>query len=30
VDPEGYMVMPDRPGLGYELAEDLLAKTRIG
>ena len=30
VDPEGSMVMPDRPGLGYELAEDLLAKTRIG
>jgi L-alanine-DL-glutamate epimerase-like enolase superfamily enzyme len=30
VDPEGYMVMPDRPCLGYELAEDLLAKTRIG
>jgi L-alanine-DL-glutamate epimerase-like enolase superfamily enzyme len=30
VDRNGYMLMPDRPGLGYDLAEDVLAKTRIG
>jgi L-alanine-DL-glutamate epimerase-like enolase superfamily enzyme len=30
VDRDGYIVMPDRPGMGYELAEDVLAKTRTG
>ena len=30
VDPDGYIVLPDRPGMGYELAEDVLQKTRIG
>jgi L-alanine-DL-glutamate epimerase-like enolase superfamily enzyme len=29
VDPDGYIVLPGRPGMGYELAEDVLQKTRI-
>ncbi len=29
VDREGWIVLPDRPGLGYELDEDRLAATRI-
>jgi L-alanine-DL-glutamate epimerase-like enolase superfamily enzyme len=24
VDPEGFIAVPDRPGLGFELAHDLL------
>lgn len=27
---DGYIVLPDRPGMGYELAEDVLRKTKIG
>ncbi|MFI5011773.1 MAG: mandelate racemase/muconate lactonizing enzyme family protein [Hyphomicrobiales bacterium] len=30
VDQNGYIVLPDRPGMGYDLAEDVLKKTRIG
>jgi L-alanine-DL-glutamate epimerase-like enolase superfamily enzyme len=30
VDPNGYILLPDRPGMGYELAEDVLRKTRLG
>ncbi|MBV9517451.1 MAG: mandelate racemase/muconate lactonizing enzyme family protein [Hyphomicrobiales bacterium] len=30
VEPDGYIVLPDRSGMGYELAEDMLRKTRIG
>jgi L-alanine-DL-glutamate epimerase-like enolase superfamily enzyme len=30
VDEHGYIVLSERPGMGYELAEDMLAKTRIG
>jgi L-alanine-DL-glutamate epimerase-like enolase superfamily enzyme len=30
VDADGYILLPDRPGMGYELAEDVLRKTRIG
>ncbi|MBV9567842.1 MAG: mandelate racemase/muconate lactonizing enzyme family protein [Hyphomicrobiales bacterium] len=30
VEPDGYILLPDRPGMGYELAEDVLRKTRIG
>lgn len=29
VDRDGWIVLPDRPGLGYELDEDRLAATRI-
>ncbi|MBW0004963.1 MAG: mandelate racemase/muconate lactonizing enzyme family protein [Hyphomicrobiales bacterium] len=30
VGPDGYILLPDRPGMGYELAEDVLRKTKIG
>jgi len=30
VDSAGNIVLTDRPGMGYELAEDMLAKTRTG
>ena len=30
VDGAGNIVLTDRPGMGYELAEDMLAKTRTG
>jgi L-alanine-DL-glutamate epimerase-like enolase superfamily enzyme len=30
VDTDGYILLPDRPGMGYELAEDVLRKTMIG
>jgi L-alanine-DL-glutamate epimerase-like enolase superfamily enzyme len=30
VDQNGYILLPNRPGMGYDLAEDILAKTRIG
>ena len=30
VGADGWIVLPDRPGLGYELDEEMLAKTRIG
>jgi L-alanine-DL-glutamate epimerase-like enolase superfamily enzyme len=30
VGADGYIVLPDRPGMGYELAEDALRKTKIG
>ena len=30
VDPNGYILLPDRPGMGYALAEDVLRKTRLG
>jgi L-alanine-DL-glutamate epimerase-like enolase superfamily enzyme len=30
VDPNGYILLPDRPGMGYELAEDVLRKTKLG
>ena len=30
VNGEGLIVLSDRPGLGFELAEDVLARTRIG
>jgi L-alanine-DL-glutamate epimerase-like enolase superfamily enzyme len=30
VDADGWIVLSDRPGLGYELDEDRLAATRIG
>ena len=29
VDANGWIVLPDRPGLGFELDEDRLAATRI-
>ncbi|MBX6321481.1 MAG: mandelate racemase/muconate lactonizing enzyme family protein [Rhodospirillaceae bacterium] len=29
IDKEGWLVLPDRPGLGIELNEELLAKTRL-
>jgi L-alanine-DL-glutamate epimerase-like enolase superfamily enzyme len=30
VGTDGYILLPDRPGMGYELAEDVLRKTMIG
>ena len=30
VGKDGYILLPDRPGMGYELAEDVLRKTMIG
>jgi L-alanine-DL-glutamate epimerase-like enolase superfamily enzyme len=30
VDQNGYILLPNKPGMGYDLAEDILAKTRIG
>jgi L-alanine-DL-glutamate epimerase-like enolase superfamily enzyme len=30
INANGDIVLTDKPGLGYELNEDLLAKTRIG
>jgi hypothetical protein len=30
VDNNGNIVLTDRPGMGYALAEDMLAKTRTG
>lgn len=30
VGPDGTIVLPDRPGLGFDLDEDRLAETRIG
>ena len=30
INPQGRIVLSDAPGMGYELEEDLLAKTRIG
>lgn len=30
VDSAGNIVLTDGPGMGYELAEDMLAKTRTG
>jgi L-alanine-DL-glutamate epimerase-like enolase superfamily enzyme len=30
IDNAGNIVLSDRPGMGYELAEDMLAKTRTG
>ncbi len=30
VGTDGYILLPDRPGMGYELAEDALRKTMIG
>ena len=30
VDSAGNIVLTDKPGMGYELAEDRLAATRIG
>ena len=30
IDSAGNIVLTDRPGMGYELAEDMLAKTRTG
>ena len=30
LDAAGNIVLTDRPGMGYELAEDMLAKTRTG
>ncbi|MGE0714405.1 MAG: mandelate racemase/muconate lactonizing enzyme family protein [Alphaproteobacteria bacterium] len=30
VDPDGWIVLPDAPGLGYALDEERLARTRIG
>jgi L-alanine-DL-glutamate epimerase-like enolase superfamily enzyme len=30
VDADGMIVLPRAPGLGYELNEDMLARTRVG
>ena len=30
VDSSGHIVLTDKPGMGYELAEERLAATRIG
>lgn len=30
VAPDGFIHLPDRPGMGYELNEELLAKTQVG
>ena len=30
VGPDGYILLPDRSGMGYDLAEDVLRKTKIG
>jgi hypothetical protein len=30
VDNDGHIVLSDRPGMGYELAVDRLASTRVG
>jgi L-alanine-DL-glutamate epimerase-like enolase superfamily enzyme len=30
VGTDGYILLPDRPGMGYELAEEVLRKTMIG